>query len=214
MALDVIHLRFALDVQDDYDVSDLSRYLSGTIYPDTRYVTGIDRVLTHPKAFDDIPLPKEDDFRKGWESHLVYDDLQAEASASVTGVSADSVRPASEDWKRITAFKILQAEYDFRSLDVDTASGALKVVLTPFGESEIVVGRAFEYVRAFLRGHRGEIRVRSLPLFRLRGEDSGMSEMADELQARCDAIRKDPELMRRIAGMYDETMRMYHKRYR
>ncbi len=214
MALDVTHLRFALDVRDDYDVADLSRYISGAIYPDTRYVTGVDRALTHPKDFDDIPLPKRDDFRKGWETHLVYDDLQAEVFTSVTGVPADSVRPASEEWKRITAFKILQAEYDFRSLDVDMASGALKVVLTPFGESEIIVGRAFEYVRAFLHGRHGEIRVRSLPLFRLRGEDSGMFEMADELQVRCDAIRKDGMLMTWIAGVYDETMRMYHNRYR
>ena len=47
MAFTATHIKFALDFKDKYDIKDLSHYLSGAIYPDSRYVTGIDRNLTH-----------------------------------------------------------------------------------------------------------------------------------------------------------------------
>lgn len=47
MSLGATHIRFALDLRDRYQVQDIEKYLSGTIYSDSRYVTKIDRNLTH-----------------------------------------------------------------------------------------------------------------------------------------------------------------------
>lgn len=72
MALPITHIRFALDFKDKYKISNLSYYLSGAIYPDSRYLTGIDRVLTH----NDQILDKDwadTDFKKGWQSHCLCD---------------------------------------------------------------------------------------------------------------------------------------------
>ncbi|MEK7102418.1 MAG: hypothetical protein AAB912_02170, partial [Patescibacteria group bacterium] len=74
MPLEATHIKFALDVQDKYSVQDVGKYLSGTIYPDSRYVTKIDRALTH----GDYLLSPDfaiDDFKRGWATHFVCDKL-------------------------------------------------------------------------------------------------------------------------------------------
>ncbi len=61
MSLEATHIRFALDLKDKYRVQAIEKYISGTTYPDSRYVTKIDRGLTHN---DDILTPgfAKDDF--------------------------------------------------------------------------------------------------------------------------------------------------------
>lgn len=41
MALEATHLRFALDLLPKLEVKDINDYLAGSIYPDSRYTTGI-----------------------------------------------------------------------------------------------------------------------------------------------------------------------------
>jgi hypothetical protein len=48
MALEATHIRFALDLKDTYGVNDVHAFVSGAVYPDSRYVMGIDRIATHP----------------------------------------------------------------------------------------------------------------------------------------------------------------------
>lgn len=72
MALEATHIKFALDLQDEFIIQDLDKYIAGTVYPDSRYVTKIDRKLTHP----DIILDSSEetgDFKKGWLVHLLSD---------------------------------------------------------------------------------------------------------------------------------------------
>ena len=47
MSLQITHIRFALDLHKELNITSLDQYISGTIYPDSRYMTGIDRSLTH-----------------------------------------------------------------------------------------------------------------------------------------------------------------------
>lgn len=53
MALEASHIRFALDLKDKYSIQDVQKLVSGTVYPDSRYATKIDRQLTHPQDFMD-----------------------------------------------------------------------------------------------------------------------------------------------------------------
>lgn len=70
MSLEATHIRFALDLKDEYKIKDIKKYISGTVYPDSRYITGIDRNLTH---YNDILKPEfaKDDFKKGWQVHQI-----------------------------------------------------------------------------------------------------------------------------------------------
>lgn len=77
MALEATHTRFALEIKEDLKARDLPKYLSGVIYPDSRYVTGIDREATHNKKYSAKNFAK-DDFHKGWHAHVLYDIIQGE----------------------------------------------------------------------------------------------------------------------------------------
>ncbi len=76
MALEGTHIKFALDLlqQGYFEVENQSEYLAGSVYPDSRYITKVNRELTHP-----VHLLKKDesfdDFTKGWHTHLIYDHI-------------------------------------------------------------------------------------------------------------------------------------------
>jgi len=213
MALEATHLRFALDVRDDYHVVDFSRYLSGTIYPDSRYVTGVEWSLTHPRDFDRIPFPKEDDFRKGWETHLIYDLVQGAVFARMTGT--EHVTQGDEEWRQRIAFKIIQNEIDFGFLDTIEVFSKLNVVLTPFNESIGPIRRYFDCVVDFLReGTGGVTRIEDIPIFKASGLSEKHRELLDDVCGRCECFRNDPIMMEKISGIYDETMRMYREQHR
>lgn len=75
MALEATHMCFALDVKDRFKIEDIASYIQGTVYPDSRYVSGISRELTHGHEL----LKKEfaaNDFKKGWQVHLLCDKIQ------------------------------------------------------------------------------------------------------------------------------------------
>ncbi len=73
MPLQASHIKFALEIKDDLQVRDLGKYLTGAVYPDSRYFTKIDRSLTHGKDLIDKNFIGGDDFRKGWIAHLISD---------------------------------------------------------------------------------------------------------------------------------------------
>ena len=50
MALAATHIRLAIDMAGRYPIKRFSEFISGTIYPDSRWLTGIDRDLTHGPA--------------------------------------------------------------------------------------------------------------------------------------------------------------------
>lgn len=211
MALEATHLRFALDVLDDYHVADLSRYLSGTIYPDSRYVSGIDRLLTHPEDFSDISLPAEDDFRKGWEAHLTYDLLQGAVFAEMSGSTL--VRHGEEAWRERTAYKMIQNEIDFGYIDATELVFHLGVILNPFGESMGLVKKYHDSVMNVFQNAGKEWISERLPIFEMMKSDTER-ELMNDLLARCDRLRNDPAIMEKIAGIYDRTMSIYRERYR
>ena len=113
MALEATHIRFALDVKDEYNISSLEKYLSGTIYPDSRYITCSDRDLTHSDGLLSLDFAK-DDFRKGWYIHLVCDKVQA----IVKEESRVSSSNKTDDWVLSTAIKNIQDIKDVQCFDI------------------------------------------------------------------------------------------------
>ncbi len=75
MSLIATHIRFAINLKDIYHVQDIEKYIAGTVYPNSRYVTKIDRKLTHNNNIL-RPTFTKDDFKKGWQVHQICDIVQ------------------------------------------------------------------------------------------------------------------------------------------
>src|SRR5690242_13526073 len=122
MALEATHIRYALDVKDKYEVRDIEKYVSGAIYPDSRYITKIDRHLTHPEDFMSWDVLELEDFRKGWYVHLLYDAIQGKVFRIKFPeiVATDILAHGDEQWIKRTALKVLQDLDDVKNFDIVT----------------------------------------------------------------------------------------------
>ncbi len=110
MALFATHIQFALDLKEIMKVKDLSAFLSGTVYPDSRYVTGIVREKTHNDELFNPSFYQQNDFKKGWALHFMCDHFQHDAFFSVFPDEFKQlpVIMGSPEWYAKTALKVLQ----------------------------------------------------------------------------------------------------------
>jgi hypothetical protein len=112
MSLGATHIRFALDVKEEYKIKDLEKYISGVIYPDSRYITGIDRNLTHAHDL----FVADSDFKRGWQVHLICDEVQ---EAKRKELLPDLYKDKNIDpWITNTAIKIIQDIDDFEAFNI------------------------------------------------------------------------------------------------
>jgi hypothetical protein len=104
MALPATHIRFAAVIAKRLAVTDMGAYLSGTLYPDSRWVTGIDRQQTHGRRCLD-PGFACDDFTAGWHIHCLCDCIQGD----IHGGLLDGLSEMTPDarWIRMSAAKII-----------------------------------------------------------------------------------------------------------
>lgn len=116
MALVVTHIRFALDLKNRFEVKELDKYLSGSIYPDSRYITKVDRTLTHNSNYIKKEFYDNDDFKKGWAIHLICDKTQRDVMEELfpdllKDVEKDIVY-GNKSWVLRTTIKIIQDIFD------------------------------------------------------------------------------------------------------
>ena len=117
MALIGTHVKFALDVADKYHIKDIDEYLSGTAYPDSRYVTKCARQLTHDSKFLEKSFAT-DDFKKGWQNHLLCDKMQWEVMKDVVCLDEKKIVQYDDIWIMITAIKIIQDISDLEKYSI------------------------------------------------------------------------------------------------
>jgi len=206
MALEATHIRFALDTQGLFEVEDLNKYISGTIYPDSRYPTGIDRMLTH----DDSQMAKDfwsnDDFRKGWAAHLLYDKIQFAVHADLFGDFLKENNPdmtGEEDWIVRTALKILQDIDDLHRFDIKSHLSALNYIETPNGEDKIKVT---EYNQLFINIYNKAPDVTIEDLEQMWVKWSIPVEIAAKMRSKAYEIQKNERLIKLVSKIYDETI--------
>jgi hypothetical protein len=206
MALEATHIRFALDTQELFEVKDLSKYISGTIYPDSRYPTGIDRMLTHDDSQMAKDFWKSDDFRKGWAVHLLYDKIQFAVHADWFGDFLKEKNPemtGEEDWIVRTALKILQDIDDLHQFDIKQHLSALNYIETPNGEDEIKVK---EYNQLFINIYNKAPDVSVEDLEQMWVDWSIPAEIAAKMRGKAHEIQKNERLMELVAKIYGETI--------
>jgi hypothetical protein len=105
MPLQATHIKFALELKDFFRVEDLGKYIAGAVYPDSRYFTKIDRLLTHSKDSVDRRFFARNDFRQGWVSHIITDKSYYQ---EVKIKFPEESKPEDEKWYALnTAIKIV-----------------------------------------------------------------------------------------------------------
>jgi len=206
MALEGTHIRFAVDNQKLFEVEDVSKYISGTIYPDSRYPTGIDRTLTH----DDSQMKKEfwvaDDFKKGWATHLLYDKLQQQVYTEWFGdilVESNPEMTKEDDWIVRSALKILQDVDDIGKFDIKSHLSALDYVETPNGESRELIQR---YNQLFVEIYQHSPNVTLEMLERMWIDWCVPPEIAKRMREKASELKNDNDVMKRIFCIYGETI--------
>lgn len=149
MALEGTHIRIALDLKDKYQVRDLNKYIVGTVYPDSRYVTGIARSLSHPTDYINWNMKEIDDFKKGWHLHLLSDEIQlALIRKAIPEVFDKEIKQNSDEWVKLTAIKLLQDIDDVQKIDIVQYLPFLKYAVNPNGEN---IGEIKRYNQIFPR---------------------------------------------------------------
>ena len=203
MAQIVTHIRFALDLADDFVVTDMNRYLSGTIYPDSRYLTRVERQLTHPEDFLSKDFFLQNDFNKGWFVHLLCDHVQNEIIRDqLPNVCSGEVVQYSDEWFRLTAVKLLQNISDAHACELKKYLACFDHVENPNGES---IDLLLQYYRLFKTTFI-EHAVISI------GDDNAVldqlsgSGVAQRLELQAKQLSTDERFMSVIYGLYHSML--------
>ena len=208
MALIPTHIRFALDVADHFPIKTLQHYVSGTVYPDSWWITGIDRDLTHHARFSQTDFPKED-FTYGWHVHCCCDELQNQVHKEL--FSGLEKLEQTERWIQLSVAKVIQDRNDLKQIDLREMLGYLDYVKNPNQED-------IELVRKFNRIVQVTYRSGDVPT----PEEYGKMWLAVGLEAvttdhLVNKLKKsiaDKNLVRDIESSYQQSVNLFRNSYR
>ena len=148
MALPATHIRFAVTLAEQLSVTDMPAYISGTLYPDSRWMTGLERGQTHHRLFLDFSFAS-DNFRLGWHIHCVCDRIQGDIHGDLLGDF--SQLPPDERWIRVSAAKAVQDANDAVVGEIQRHLSLLTDSRTPNGEPGEGVSAYLELVKRVYR---------------------------------------------------------------
>lgn len=138
MALQATHFRIAYDLLPILKIQDLQNYYAGTLYPDSRYVTGLRREQTHGVHAPQDPFASHlTDFQKGWAVHLLYDQISGEYQKKLI---PPDLLPLSGDldegWAYFMAIKLVEDIESFRQLKSEEVKNLCNVHCDPAPQHE------------------------------------------------------------------------------
>src|SRR3989338_4047671 len=118
MAMELTHIRFAHDLKQVLHVQNESSYYAGAVYPDSRYMTKIDRSLTHgAKSPNDPFTPGLSDFEKGWATHLSYDRKAHPQYVTLSPWSMEEAQQGNPVWQFMSAVKIVEDLQSYEAMN-------------------------------------------------------------------------------------------------
>ncbi|MDP2683998.1 MAG: hypothetical protein Q8P20_02970 [bacterium] len=207
MALEATHIKFAIDLKDKYQVSELDKYISGSVYPDSRYITGIDRKLTHNE--DSLSVNFNDsDFKKGWACHFLCDNIGNKITASILPelfVDTGPVGQGTDRWVVSTAIKIIQDIKIFSEFNIQPYLEMLNYVENPKGEYIEKVKQYNQLIQEIYK-NKDELTVKdSKQLLLSFGIEN---EFIDRIIIKTNTFLKDTILTEKIHSIYNEMVRL------
>ncbi len=117
MALQATHFRIAQALVPYIEIKNFDAYYSGTLYPDSRYLTGILREQTHGSQCPHNPHhPTATDFEKGWAVHLLYDEISGDMQKALMPKGMVLSQIPDLAWAYFTAIKVIEDWYSVITL--------------------------------------------------------------------------------------------------
>ncbi len=209
MSLEATHLRFALEIKADLGVLDLEKYASGAVYPDTRYLSGLGRGLTHDLGYFEGKKGLSD-FEKGWLAHIIGDRVFREVVEEKFG---DLVlfEEFEERWPVVTAIKIIQDIEDFLRFDIQGVLPCLDYYELHFRENERKVIE-YNHVIQTMYGGKTKLTVEDCLLL---WEKLGMTrgELV-RLRKKLIELYEEEGLVGKIQGNFGDGMELYEEKYK
>ncbi len=207
MALIPTHLRFALDVAGYHSNPELKPYLSGTIYPDSRWTTGIDRTLTHHSRFLDPAFPA-DNFTLGWHIHCVCDSLQNEIHAPLLEHLIDV--QSGNSWILQSVAKVIQDMNDLQQFDLKSAFRTADLIQNPNGENQETVEAFYEIISGTYENGNPPTPFEYGVMWRKVGLDE---ETTGKLLENLNHLLIDDVFVGNIENSYNAVLDLYIERY-
>ena len=200
MALPATHIRFAETVAVDLKVTDRGAYLTGTLYPDSRWMTGVDREQTHADRILD-PGFASDAFSLGWHIHCVCDRIQRTLHHEL--LKGLETLDEHARWVRIAAVKVIQDRHDAGRIDLTSLLHLLANPPTPNDESE---DRVRAYLQLVRRAYRGE-GVPDWQMYAGLWEAVKLDrQVIGAIKDQLDDIQADGPLVQRIRDLFDRMV--------
>ena len=204
MALEATHIRFALDLQKKYAPVDIRTYIAGTVYPDSRYVTGVDRHLTHITGDAREKLLSLGDFGKGWHAHLLCDNIQYEVTKELFPETfAEKSGQGSEGWVKHSALKLLQDIDDLSFFAIKDFLPFLDYVHNPNGEDMAVLRAYHETFRKFYSQNRISTFDDYYDMWKLWGVGD---ELASRMRRYAESYAQDKTVMQNLKKIYPQVI--------
>ncbi len=212
MALQATHIKYALDLQDKYRIKNLDHYLSGVNYPDSRYLTRVDREKTHNL---DSLKPLDSDFKKGWHNHLVCDLVQGEAMNILLPDefhwSPDfGSRQMRSIWFLRTAIKIMQEIEIFKTFDIQPYLSNLSYAENPYGENLDILRQNNKLIKDIYQNKKTINVSDTLDMWR----GLNLSEdLISQLDETVDRVMVRPEVVDKIDLLYSQMLQLSDEYY-
>ncbi len=210
MALLGTHIRFALDVKNDFDIKNLDEYISGTVYPDSRYITKIDRETTHSNNFLNDNFYKDDDFKKGWFVHLICDKIQFKVFKYIFPDLLDIFKDeknklSPEHWVLRTNLKIFQDLHDVSQFPIKNYLKHLEYTETPNNEKNELI-KKYNQILIDLYKKNELISQDLIDMW----TNLGVGEdMTNQIKKKNDEMKSDLKILEKIPLIYPEILSCY-----
>lgn len=208
MAMEGTHVRFARDVIALLGVEDPGAYYSGSVYPDSRYLTAVPRAATHgDEAPDDPFVPGLSDFEKGWATHLFYDrESVIFKRTAFTWITKED----PDQWVHYTSMKLVEDQRSVRELGADISIlRELACVACPRGEDRATMEAYYADVReayATSCEQADDYRAFSLKM--------GIDEpRANRMIMRAESYLQNDAIVASIHSVYDHVLRLAYDRF-
>jgi len=206
MPLPATHIKFALDVKDKFDIKNLSEYLSGTVYPDSRFITKINRSCTHVSGLS-LDDPSFSDFKKGWAVHCLCDKVQHQISdkyiSDILEPLEKTDKRGGEWWVKHTALKIILDISVFKIYNIQKYLPMIEYVENANDEN---LEDIKNYIKIVQKTYQDKQEINLDDMKELWLSLGAEEELIEKVIKKTEEYLKDEKLVKRVEGLYEKMV--------
>jgi len=200
MALPATHIRFALDLAHRFPITYLDRYITGTLYPDSRWMTGVDRLKSHHRRYLSPDFP-DSEYTYGIHIHCVCDKIQSRVFEEWLPGPADVNDQAR--WVYLSAAKMIQDRVDMQAFDMQACLPFLSYAENPNQED---IHGVMMFNRIIQNAYRYKQQLDFQDYFDLWVHVGLPPDKAAEMISEMQRMAGDEDLVQLIKKSYGETL--------